>query len=336
MVGNDMGKLYLFEQAGNKGGWSRTTLRISTPSFASPSFIRTSGPQGPDLVIADGGGQIRYFKNVKGNFLDWEESPALFAGRIMPGQACTPVMGDYGQEKLMVSGNIHGEMKLFEFSSASGSMLPAERKHFFEGVKLSGFSRGVLAQWQGKTLLVTGQQDGLIRAFVNSGSIERPSWSEQEDFFNGLPRMLHASPAIFDLDGDGSWELIVGDVDGNVQGFRYRTGAGGEQSWERIDGVFDRVKVSRYASPSLFRAAGTVYLLVGEQDGKISVFTAADSPSKAQVFQPDGLLDGILVKDHSSPSAITGNGGIELSVGDYDGNLRHFACKKVFVEAKGK
>jgi hypothetical protein len=336
MVGNDMGKLYLFEHANGKGGWNRTTLRISTAGFASPSFIRTSGPQGPDLVVADGSGQIRYFRNVKGNFRDWEESPALFAGRILPGPVCTPVMGDRGDERWMTSGNAHGEMKLFEFDSPSGGMLPVERKQFFKGIKLSGFSKGVLTEWQEKALLVTGQQDGLIRAFINSGSKGRPLWNEQKNFFAGLPKMMHASPAIFDLDADGTWELIVGDVDGRVQGFRYETAADGSRAWERIEGVFDRVKVGRFASPALVRDAGTIYLLVGEQDGRISVFTAADDSSKAQVFQPDGLLEGILVKDHSSPSAITGNGGIELAVGDYDGNLRHFACKKVFVEAKGK
>ena len=337
MVGNDMGKLYLFEHAnGKRGSWSRTTLRISTPSFASPSFIRTSDPLGPDLVVADGSGQIRYFRNAKGNFREWEESPALFAGRILPGPVCTPVMGDRGDERWMTSGNVDGELKLFEFDSPAGKMLPVERKQFFKGIKLSGFSKGVLTEWQGKTLLVTGQQDGLVRAFMNSGSMERPSWNEQKNFFAGLPKMLHASPAIFDLDRDGSWELIVGDVDGHVQGFRYGTGADGSPSWERINGVFDRVKVDRYASPALVRDAGTIYLLVGEQDGRIAIFKAKDDPSKAQAFQPDGFVEGILVKDHSSPSAITGNGGIELAVGDYDGNLRHFACKKVFVEAKGK
>jgi hypothetical protein len=194
----------------------------------------------------------------------------------------------------------------------------------------------VLTDWQGNPLLITGQQDGVMKAFMNSGSKESPVWTEQKGFFSELPKMMHASPAIFDLDGDGRWELIVGDVDGRVQGFRYEDGDDGSPRWKRIQNVFDRVKVNRYASPALFRDAGRVYLLVGEQDGRISVFTADGGISEARVFQPDGLLDGISVRGHSAPSAIEEDGSIELAVGDYDGNLRHFSCKRIFVDAKGK
>ena len=37
-------------------------------------------------------------------------------------------------------------------------------------------------------------------------------------------------------------------------------------------------------------------------------------------------LDGIRVKNHSAPSAAFSNGRLELTVGDYDGNLRQYAC----------
>jgi hypothetical protein len=337
IVGNDMGKLYLFEGAnGGRGEWRRTTLGLSTTGFASPSFVRSSDPERPDLVVSDSNGQIRYFRNKRGNFREWEESQALFAGRVLPGPACTPVMGDDGKERFMTSGNVHGEMKFFEFAASADGAVPAERQDFFKGIKLSGFSKGVLTDWQGNPLLITGQHDGVMKAFMNSGSKESPVWTEQKGFFSELPKMMHASPAIFDLDGDGRWELIVGDVDGRVQGFRYEDGDDGSPRWKRIQNVFDRVKVNRYASPALFRDAGRVYLLVGAQDGRISVFTAAGGISEARVFQPDGVLDGISVRGHSAPSAIEEDGSIELAVGDYDGNLRHFSCKRIFVDAKGK
>jgi hypothetical protein len=287
-------------------------------------------------VVSDSSGQIRYFRNKRGNFREWEETPALFAGRVLPGPACTPVMGNYGDERFMLSGNVHGEMKFFDFSASNGEVVPVERQNFFKGIKLSGFSKGVLTRWRGNPLLITGQQDGLIRAFVNSGGREKPEWTEQIDFFAGLPKMMHASPTVFDLDGDGRWELIVGDVDGRVKGFRYEDGGGGTPTWKGVRDVFDRVKVDRYASPALLRDGVTVLLLVGEQDGRVAVFTSGEGGAEAQVFQPDGLLDGILVKGHSAPSAVEEEGGIEIAVGDYDGNLRHFSCSKVFVEAPGK
>ena len=337
VVGNDMGKLYLFEGAdGRAGGWSRTTLGISTTGFASPSFVRLPGADFPDLVVADGTGKFRYFRNRRGSFREWKESGELFSGRVLPGPACTPVLGSDGGRLFMTSGNAYGEMKFFAFDTPAEGTVPVERPDYFRGIKLSGFSKGVLAEWGGGTLLVTGQQDGLIKAFLNTGSRAGPVWTEEKNFFAGLPKMMHSSPEVFDLDGDGSWELIVGDVDGRVRGFRYGEADDGAPLWKSIKGVFDEVRVDRYASPALFRDGGTVFLLVGRQDGRISLFTAEGSGPGSTEFQPDGFLDGIAVKDHSAPSVVDRGGNIGIAVGDYDGNLRHFSCRKVFVPAGGK
>ena len=43
-------------------------------------------------------------------------------------------------------------------------------------------------------------------------------------------------------------------------------------------------------------------------------------------------MKNIHVSNHSAPSAYLQDGIIEMSVGDYNGNLRHFACKKSSVE----
>ncbi|HYQ47648.1 MAG TPA: hypothetical protein VEP69_01155, partial [Thermodesulfovibrionales bacterium] len=173
-------------------------------------------------------------------------------------------------------------------------------------------------------------QDGFVRAFMNSGTVERPSWKERKDFFRGVPKTFHASPTVFDLDGDGNWELIVGDVDGNVSAYRMDNPGSADPKWKKIENVFANVHVNRYASPALIRDAENIYLFVGGQDGSLNLYTARSSPKP--VFKRDTLFNGIQVNNHSSPSAYLNNGIIEMSVGDYNGNLRHFACKKESVE----
>jgi hypothetical protein len=334
IAGNDMGKLYLLEKTNGKNGvWTRTLLKISTPGFASPAPIRTQDGKGHNLMVSDGDGQIYYYKNKRGNYREWETSSGPFAGRLFPGPACAPTVANNGIGRVITIGNIHGEIKLF-VQDASGADLPVERRDFFRGVKLSGFSKGVFAEWQGRTLLITGQQDGPVRAFLNSGSIDRPAWVELKDFFRGIPKMMHASPAVFDLEGDGKWELIVGDVKGHVRGFRYESGPDGMPQWEEMKGIFDEVKVGGYAAPSLFREGDRLSLLVGEQDGRIRVFEADTGGNMLAVFHKDGFLGDIRVKKHSSPSAISREGLVEVAVGDYDGNLKHYSCNMVSVEVK--
>lgn len=333
VAGNSMGKVYEFERSQNgASGWQRTTLGMAFSSFAAPSFLQDSGDPLPGLVISDGNGQIHYFRNGGSGFRKWEEIYTFFAGRIMPGPACTPSLGNVNGRSCMITGNINGELKLFEFRPYAEILPWTERPDFFRGIKLSGFSKGILTVWEGRDLLITGQQDGFVRAFMNSGTAERPSWKERKDFFNGVPKTFHASPTVFDLDGDGNWELIVGDVDGNVSAYRMYDPGAANPKWKKIENVFAKVHVDRYASPALTRDAEKIYLFVGGQDGSLNLYTARSGP--APVFERDRLFNGIQVNNHSSPSAYLNNDVIEMSVGDYNGNLRHFACKKASVEVR--
>ena len=228
----------------------------------------------------------------------------------------------------MVTGNINGELKLFEYMPSSNKLPWVERPGFFKNIKLSGFSRGILADWQDKELLITGQQDGEIKAFLNAGSMDSPRWMEQKTFFRSIPKMMHAAPSVFDLDGDGRWELIVGDADGHVRGFRYKTVSGGIPVWESIKDGFSSVKVGRFATPTIIKDSDRLFLFVGEQAGRIHVFSADKNRPGPPVFYHDDYLSDIRVNNHSSPSAVVKDGLIELMVGDYNGNLKHFACRK--------
>ena len=331
IAGNSMGKLYQLERGQNgKSGWQKSMLKIAFSSFAAPSFMQNGDGPLPNLVVADGNGQIHYYKNDGSDFKDWDERYTYFSGRIMPGPACTPSLTDVSGKSCMVTGNIDGELKLFELRPHAEVLPWVERPDFFKGIKLSGFSKGIITSWQGSDLLITGQQDGFVRAFLNPGSLERPSWKEQKDFFTGVPKTFHASPTVFDLDGDGIWELIVGDVEGRVTAYRVDDPKAARPSWKKIENVFANVHVDRYASPALIRDAENIYLFVGGQDGSMSLYTAQNS--RTPRFQKDTLFNGIRMNNHSSPSAYLNNGIIEMSVGDYNGNLRHFACKKASLE----
>ena len=78
-----------------------------------------------------------------------------------------------------------------------------------------------------------------------------------------------------------------------------------------------------------------LYALVGQQDGRIKIFTAKIGVPGFPVFHEGEYIEGIQANTHSSPAAILGDGIIELSVGDYDGNLKHFACKQMSQQIVG-
>jgi hypothetical protein len=328
IAGNSMGKMYVLEKGSDSSSsWQKRTLPFSFSSFASPTFIRNGREGVMDLVISDGNGQLTYFRNSAGDYRDWKSSDEFFRGRILAGPASAPVITKVNGSSFMVVGNKDGEIRLFMFEPSSKALPWVEKRNVFNGIKLSSFSRGILTEWSGRLLLITGQQDGIMRAFINTGSLDRPSWSEKKNFFRGIPKILHAAPAVFDIDGDGKWELIMGDCDGYVKGFRYETGSDGNPAWKNIDKIFDSVKVGRFASPSLLGNHEKTYLFVGQQDGRIIIYTADANRSGVSAFSRDESLQGVQVSNHSCPAVYENPGYIELTVGDYDGNLKHFACQ---------
>lgn len=327
IAGNSLGRLYLLRKNGSSH-WEKHALDISVKSFATPSFI-SSGSAAKDMVLADGDGRLSYFRNRLGTYEEWEQRTGFFTGRVITGLACTPSVTLIEDRTVMVVGNINGEIRLFEQTAEGGGW--TEKEDFFRNIRLSGFSRGILAKWQGRHLLISGQHDGVLRAFLNWGSWDRPLWTEQRFFFEGIPVMQHAAPTVFDLDGDGRWELVVGDAEGHVRGFRYDISDDGKISWSPVPKMFDLVKVRRFAMPSLFRDAEKTYLLAGQQDGRITVFTLELFAGSIRLFLRDDFLADIRTGSHSSPSVIMRNGIIELSVGDYDGNLVHYTCRKELI-----
>ncbi|MBI5640479.1 MAG: VCBS repeat-containing protein [Nitrospirae bacterium] len=334
IAGNSLGKLYLLERTNNrKSQWRKEQLAVSVASFAAPTFLEGDVKGRMDMIVSDGNGQLSYFNNRKDRFREWEERPEFFNGRILPGPACAPAMAETRQGSFMVVGNIMGEIRLFEYTPSVKGLPWKERTGFFRDIKLPGFSRGVLTEWQGRLFLITGEQDGIIRAFLNSGTFQSPIWREEKDFFMDIPKIAHAAPFVFDIDGDGRWELIVGGEDGSVNGFRYETVRGGLPQWQMIRESFSSVRVDRFAAPTLFRDAERLYLLAGQQDGRIYAFTSDPDGHGLPVFSRGDYLSGIKVNNHSSPSAVAKNGNIEISVGDYNGNLRHYACEKSTADA---
>ncbi|MDP2157806.1 MAG: VCBS repeat-containing protein [Nitrospirota bacterium] len=332
IAGNSMGKLYLLERQNGSTSWQKTGLNLEFSHFAAPAFIKSGNDPVANLVVSDGNGQIYYYKNARSDFRTWEEVPSFFAGRLMPGAACTPAVCELEGKFFMVTGNVNGELRLFEYRPLAEDLPWTERVNYFKGIKLSGYARGTLVKWQGKYLLITGQQDGYVRAFLNMGTDDRPSWKEQKDFFRGIPKTFHASPTVFDLDGDGVWELIVGDVDGNVTAYRRENAASNRPGWTKIEGVFSGVRTDRYASPSLVRDDDLIYLFVGQQDGAMRFYSAKSTGPGMPVFSREEFLSNLQFNKHSSPSVFVNKGVIDLSVGDYNGNLRHFACKSDRVE----
>lgn len=337
IVGNSLGKLYMFEIKKNKKGLFRRQLKIKLPvkSFLTPSFANILEKNRFDLVLADSDGVISYFENTSNDFTVWKQNRKVFNNRLFAGPACSPTITYMKNRTFMVVGNIDGTLRLYEYNNSSKGLPWVEIKNYLKGIKVSGFSRGILTYWEGREIVITGESSGHIKAFLNKGTGDIPVWKEKKRFFNGIHIYHHSTPTIFDIDNDGRWELLTGAQDGRIYAYRIKQLINGIPVWEKINRLFDNIKVGGFSAPSVVRDTNTLYLFVGQQNGQIRTYTAQLNAENMHVnnqgniiFRERNFLKDIKMYKHSSPSIRLHNGVIELVSGDYDGNIRHFTCNK--------
>lgn len=336
VVGNDQGRLSLFELKKNGAGASfrESKIKVSAQNFASPSFTDMIEKDRFDLVLTDGDGMLSYFENKNHDFTVFEENQAMFNSRVFTGPACAPTVCSLGDRTVLVIGNIDGTLRLFESLNTSEGLPWIERRQYFSGIKVSGFSRGILTTWAGREILIAGQSNGDIRAFISTGSDMHPLWREEKRFFRGIHITEHSTPTLFDIDGDGQWELITGAEDGRVYAYRIKEVHQGLPVWEKIKGLFEEIRVDRFSSPTLAWNKDSLYLFVGQQDGRIRTYKSEHQGRRAGglfdyrtiAFTETTYLKDIRMRNHSSPFIKMNGDILEIVSGDYDGNLRHFSC----------
>ncbi|UCD34028.1 MAG: VCBS repeat-containing protein [Nitrospiraceae bacterium] len=336
LIGTSMGQVYKVEMKRNSRMLKaqRLSIEVAPRRFLSPSFANLVNKNRFDLVLSDGDGILSYYENRDSNFGNWVMDHALFNNRLVAGPAVAPALFTRNNKMNMVVGTIDGTLKFYEMKDSTDGLPWIEKKEYLDGIKVSGFSRGILAQWMGKDILITGESSGTIKAFMNRGTRERPSWKEEKRFFEGLTFTFHSTPVVYDLDGDNTWELVTGSEDGRLYAYRSRGIKNGLPEWELIAGLFDHIRVQGFSVPSFVRHGNTLYLFVGQENGSIKSFAAKTGPGHTQkadtlsrmVFQEQEFIKDIKLERHSSPYATLNNGVIELVAGDYDGNLRHFLC----------
>jgi hypothetical protein len=334
VIGNSMGKLFMFEIRKNGSGLSARQIRtgISVKAFASPALASLVDRGRTDLVVADGDGVISYYENHGNDFSTLRKREEFFNNRVLAGPVCSPTMCYIAGKTYMVIGNMDGTLRLFENIKSDEGIPWVERKGYLSGIKVKGFSRGVITHWDGKELLITGQGNGMLRAFVNDGK-KAPAWKEKPHFFQGIKISEHSAPAVFDLKGDGKWQLISGAADGRVYAYRIKEMKKGLPVWQRIEGAFEDVRVNGFSVPAIVRDEKEVYLFVGQQDGRIRTFKA-DIPHNPAFdysslrFVETDILANVRMNEHSAPFVSLNHGIFDIISGDYNGNLRHFLCKR--------
>jgi len=199
---------------------------------SAPALGDLDGDGDLDAVFGESDGTLNYYKNTGSSaapaYSGQSGSANPFDNRDV-GSLSTPTLIDLDNDGDLdaVIGEGDGNLNYYEntgtksaptFVSRTGAANP------FNGIDVGTESTISFGDVDGDGDLdaVVGEDNGSLKYYENTGSESTPKFEARtgaDNPFDGIDVGDHSAPTLADLDGDGDWDLVVGESDGTLNYF---------------------------------------------------------------------------------------------------------------------
>ena len=274
----------------NQGTATNPQLVLIDSTFADEAVVQSTGFNMPSILDIDGDGRFDMFIGVltgsssTGNFLYYRNA-----------------------------------------GTAASHQFQLQTTDFLRSVDVGSASSPAFADIDndGDLDLMIGSEDGRLALYDRQGTPAGPIFRFVTSSFIALPGLFNVSPALGDIDGNGTLEMMVGDANGKVR--LYRNSA----SWSE-DTTFQLRSVSfgQNASPAIvdIDIDGRKDLFVGTGGGRLSYYHNDGTSSTPNFVLRTGFFLSVDVGDDAKPVFVDLDNDMDfdLIIGDRDGRLSYW------------
>ncbi len=219
-----------------------------------------------------------------------------------------------------------------QFEEQTGTANP------FNGVDAGFFSTPSFADIDGDGRLdvVLGNILGQIKYYKNTGTANRPRFSEQtgsNNPFNNLKVGYFSAPSMVDIDGDGDLDAFIGEYYGSI---KYYKNIGTTRSPNFVEQTeannpFSKKDVPGNSTPTFadLDGDGDLDAVIGDWRGNINYYKnigSANRPSFSEQTGSNNPFNGVTLKYYAAASFadIDGDGDLDAFIGRNNGLIYYY------------
>ncbi|MDZ4257529.1 MAG: VCBS repeat-containing protein [Gemmatimonadales bacterium] len=342
--------ILVIENIGDRGNPNfRTTPKLFPPG----SPLITTGYNAPALGDVDGNGALDLILGVIGGAYQparssqenlhlvqqgtdgvWEHVTARLIRTIDVGSESMPVLADLdgdGDLDLLVGSKIdpadHATSRMVHFENIGTQSAPEFQERGMLDIAGEFHLAPAVADLDGDGLpdLLLGGWRDVVQFWRNTGTASSPAWTLADSALIRVTRGSNTAPALADLDGDGLFDLMVGEASGQLNLYR-NVGTRTEPRFELVSDNLQQIDVGRRSTPTLadFNGDGAADLLIGAEDGHLELWRNVSSNGKIWFERDDALV--LKADNYSAPTVgdLYNNGRLVLITGGSSGGLKLF------------
>lgn len=329
------------------------TIPLNMPIFPAPYLVDVNNDGHKDMLVAPNNltqamnyKNVWYYKNTSTDatyHFSYQTDSFLVGQMVDVGQGSYPAFFDYNNDGLpdLVIGNhgyyddggYDGMLALYENTGTAANPAFTLVARDFDGISAYGFHDLAPTfadlDGDGDQDMLLGEEGGGLEYFTNIA----PPGGDAEFVlgaanYQGIDVGANSTPQLFDVDGDGLPDFIIGEQNGNLN-YYHNTGTATAPVFTFVSDFWGNVDVraegsfTGYSAPFLYKKGdGTVTLYSGCEDG--TIYAYQPTPDFTGSFTLlTSAFNGIDEGSFSSLqfADITGDNIPELITGNYRGGI---------------